>query len=367
MKSETSYEYDPPGSAASRVNCRMLPYGPQAYGSHGGLPTDTYTYRGTSVASYQYPVKPQQYYATPAFPEYNEETLDYGLPALQAELSPSQQLNNPSNYTTSYTRGWTPTPQPQFPKNPLFLEQADSTFNHGHLPYHGNSYPLRTSISQELKSTSLNPLGASLPVPVAATTDRILPFPAGRPSQGGPYVRNAENFIPTAQTNLQYSDYSSRQVRGNHDLPGSEILPITHTPYLSISASSTDSMTSSQIGYNSQQFTLNQHHDENSSNQNEALYQQSNLHGELYSTSDSEPTYGHQDSPQSKRGSHSSHATNIDVSVPSSHGNLVNGYQYVPPPHNEAVYPIPAMSMPHHHNTPVTTQSRRLSSAIAAS
>jgi hypothetical protein len=126
-------------------------------------------------------------------------------------------------------------------------------------------------------------------------------------------------------------------------------------------------MTSSQTDYNPQQFSLNQQQNENPHHQNEALYQQPHSNGELYSASDSETAYGHQNSPQSKRGSHSSHATNNDVSTASSHGNLVNGYQYVPPPHNEAIYQIPSMSMPHHHNIPVTTPSRRPSNAIAAS
>lgn len=205
MKNECAgYDYDTSGGAASRLNCRtsMIPSGPQSFGPHSApLSLDGYPYRNNSLPpNYQYQVKP--YYQIPSYCDFTDEGVDYGL---QSQLMGADHLGIASNYiTSSSARGWTPAPQ--LPKTPLFMEQSDTPFSHGQLPYH--SFASRTSIGSESKSISLTGLGASLPLPpVSASVDRMLPIPsANRPSQMGPLLRSADG-LPSAPA-LQSQSYN---------------------------------------------------------------------------------------------------------------------------------------------------------------
>jgi len=166
MKSESAgYDYDL--SAGSRLNCRMVPCGPPSY----GMGMDSYQYRNNSLTTYQFPINPiKSYYSYNDF----EENVDYGLHSYP--ILPADHLAIP-NYAASPGRGWT-TPTPQLPKNSLFLEQPDSAYNHGQLPYHSStSVPLRSATSPEPKCLSLHGLNSSLPIP-SSNNDRVLPIPA---------------------------------------------------------------------------------------------------------------------------------------------------------------------------------------------
>jgi hypothetical protein len=321
MKSEPAgYDYDL--SPGSRLNCRMVPCGPQSY----GLGLDPYQYRNNSIPAYQFPIK--SYYSYNDF----EENVDYGLQGSSYSLLPSEHMAMP-NYTTSAGRGWT-TPTPQLPKTSLFVDQPDSAYNHGQLPYHGStSFPLRPAISPEPKSLSLPGFTTSLPTPLT-TNDRMLPIPATNRQSQGSFLRTPESLQPVSQPGYQsYNGLMSASMLNSLKIH-SNATP-HESSYIPISSSSPESLPSSQMTYSSGQI-LN--------SQSQELYQSSNSES-LYTPNDpSESSYGHS-SPVSKRGSQSSQAANSDDSLPSqSGGSLVNGHTYVPSPYQSS-YPPPLIEV----------------------
>jgi hypothetical protein len=289
---------------------------------------DPYQYRNNSLSAYQFPINPVKPYY-----QYNDfdENVDYGLQGSYSIL-PSEHLAMP-NYTTSGGRGWT-TPTSQLPKNSLFLEQADSAYNHGHLPYHSSSsFPLRPAISPESKSLSLHGLTSSLPTPLT-TNDRMLPIPASNRQAQGSFLRTSDSLQPAAQP--AYQSYSG--LMSASTLSGLKNISNTtshESSYLPMSSSSPESLPSSQMTYSSGQILNSQPQEMYQPNPNERLF----TPGES-----SESSYGHS-SPTSKRGSQSSHATNIDGSLPlQSSGSLVNGHVYVPSPYQPS-YPPPPIEL----------------------
>jgi hypothetical protein len=340
MKSESAgYDYDP--SASSRLNCRMMPYGPQSY----GMGVDTYQYRHNSLSAYQFPVK--SYY--PTIPQYDAyDDVEYGLQGSSYPLLPPEHLSIP-NYTTSSTgRGWTPTPQ--IPKTSLFLEQSESAYNHGQLPYHHGSsaFPLRAAISPEPKSLSLHGLNPSLPAPPLPGNDRLLPIPAANRLSQGSFLRAADSLLPASPPSYQpYSGVMNASVLNN--LKNHSNSTVHESPYISMSSSSPESLNSSQMAYSSSGQVL--------SSQSQEMYPTTNSESLFTPNESSESSYGHS-SPASKRGSQSSHATNADSSLPSiSSASLVNRHTYVPSPYQSS-YPAPPIEVQsvapaRHHSTSI--------------
>jgi hypothetical protein len=337
MKSEAGgYDYDL--SAGSRLNCRMVPCGPPAY----GMGMDLYQYRNNSLPTYQFPINPiKSYYPYNDF----EENVDYDLQGSSYSMLPAEHLAMP-NYTTSAGRGWT-TPTPQLPKNSLFLEQADSAYSHGQLPYHSSSsFPLRPTISPEPKSLSLHGLTSSLPTPLT-TNDRMLPIPAANRQSQGSLLRTPDSFQPLSQP--AYQPYNGlMSVSTLSGLKNISNATPHESPYIPMSSSSPESLPSSQMIYSSGQI-LN--------SQSQEMYQPNPNNSLFTSGESSESSYGHS-SPNSKRGSQSSHATNTDGPLPSqSNGSLVNGRTYVPSPYQPS-YPPPPIevqsSTPRHPSTSIS-------------
>jgi hypothetical protein len=340
MKSESAgYDYD--SSAGSRLNCRMIPFGPQSY----GMGVDAYQCRNNSLSAYQFPANPvKSYYPQiPQYGDFGEENVDYGLHGSAFSMLPAEHLSIP-NYTTSTTgRGWTPTPQ--LPKTSLFLEPADSVYNHGQLPYHSSTFSLRPAISPEPKTLSLHAT-TSLPTPLTVN-DRLLPIPATNRQLQGSFLRTGDSLLPTSQPGYQPFN----------GLVGASMLSSLKNPsnahessYIPMSTSSPESINSSQMAYNSGQIL---------STQSQELYQPNNNESLFATTNDSsDSSYGHS-SPGSKRGSQSSHATNNDGSLPSlSNASLVNGHTYIPSPYQSS-YPPPPIEIqrsapPHHTSTSIT-------------
>jgi hypothetical protein len=338
MKSESAgYDYDL--SAGSRLNCRMIPCGPQSY----GMGLDPYSYRNNSLSAYQFPINPvKSYFSYSDF----EENVDYGLQASTYPILPTEHLAVP-NYTASAGRGWA-IPTPQLSKSPLFLDQPDSAYNHGQLPYHGGqpSFPLRPTISPEPKNLSMHGLTTSLPTPLP-TNDRLLPNPAANRQPQGSFLRTSDSLLPVSQAGYQsYNGLMSASMLSslkNH----SNTTP--HEPsYMAMSSSSPESLISSQMTYNSGQML---------SSQSQELYQSSN-HESLF-TESSNSSYGH-DGPTSKRESQSSHTADGGGTLRThSSGSLVNGHTYVPSTYTSS-YPAPPIEVQS------STPPRRPSTSIPA-
>ncbi|KAF4626871.1 hypothetical protein G7Y89_g11289 [Cudoniella acicularis] len=336
--------FDPP-SAAPRLQCRLVPYGPHAYMTPN-TPTTTNEYysRGNSVTSYQ---MPGRYYGIPHFSEFGEEGVEYGLTTYN--LLGTEHLLPTGLAPSSTTRGWTPTPQ--LPKSgPLYMEQ-EPTYSHGQLPYHP-AYQLRPTISPETKTTSLNgqSVNSSLPPPITGT-DRVLPFPAARTPQVGSYNRPSSTAIPITQAGYHSYDglWTSNSINASkqvNNTPASDNNSVSSS-YLSYSSSSPESLSSSHTAYTSQAM----------SQQSSEMYTPTS--DNLFHPNDSsDSSYG--PSSGEKRPSHSSQAGTLEGSIPSlSSGNLANGHAYIPY-NSQSSYPAPPMDMP------APTSARRVSTGISA-
>ncbi|KAK2625770.1 hypothetical protein QTJ16_005082 [Diplocarpon rosae] len=362
MKNECASGYDynaSGGAAASRLNCRMVPFAPQ-FGTHSApLPLDGYQYRNGSMSTYQYPVKP--YYQMPSFGDYGDENVDYGL---QGQLIGTDQMGLAPNYITSTSaRGWTPAPQ--IPKTPLYIEQSETPYSHGQVQmpfHHASSYPLRTQMNSDPKNMPMNGMGASLPPPLNASVDRMLPFPAGntgRPAQMGSFLRSSDN-LPSATTlqSQHFNDYSFvRNDRNpNNNNASSESASVSSSSYLPASSTSPESLSpSSHMAYAPQPPSSSGHHSSDSD-----IYSppsQDNM------SAGSESSYAHnRGSDGSKRDSQGSQGSNGDGSLPSMNDQqdlLVNGhkYHYVPMlgySGQNNYGPVPPII---HHPTPVSRHS----------
>jgi len=341
MKNDPAGFDNDPSGASSRINGRMMPYGPNPYPDV--LAPGTYQYRRNSLSGYPYSVKP--YYAVPPFNDYPDETAEYSIQGAAYHLFQPDMMGA-ANYTPATTvRGWTQTPGPQIPKNSPFLEQSDSAYSHAQLPFSGN-FPLRTAIAPDSRSLSINGTGTSLPTP-ATGNDRVLPFPAAnRTSQVGSFLRSVDGLLPVSQNGLQsYNDLMSpgmlNSVKSHNNVAVSESGSLS-TGYLPMTSSSPESLASSQMAYTPQSLSLSM------SQQSSELYQTSNdglFPGHPQDSSDS--SYGHS-SPASKRGSQSSHTTTTEGSLPPlSSGSLANGHEYhwTPQPNPSTSYPLPPVDM----------------------
>jgi hypothetical protein len=340
MKSDGSgsdFGYDP-GAAVSRMQCRIVPQGPQYAPLHTPSVTyDAYQYRSNSLSAYQYPVK-SYYSEIPAFAEFPDENVDYGLQASPYQLmNPDHLAISPSsNYASSSVtgRGWTPAPQ--ISKNAsLFLEQ-EPTYNHGQLPYHAGSFPLRPAISPESKGLALSGM-PSLPAPIAGN-DRVLPYPAAnRQAQSTSFLRSNDGLPSASQAG--YQPYSI--MPASHVVNGIKAVNNTvseNSSYHPMSSTSPESLPSSQATYNA-------------SGHSDSISQQQN---EMYTPSNEDP-YNHAEpsdssygtsSARSERGSQSSQTTTAETSLPSLlSGNLANGHPYIPYNHAQMNFPTPSMEL----------------------
>lgn len=362
MKMESvAYDYDPSAGAASRLNCRMMPYGPQFNPHAAPMSLDGLPYRNNSLSSYQYQVRP--FYPMPAYGDFGDEGVDYGL---QSQLIGAEHLGMAMpNYTISNSaRGWTP--GPPVPKTPLYIEQSDTPYNHGQLPFHGGGYPPRASIPSDSKNAPLNGMGAPLPAPISAGTpinsslDRTLPFPAAnRPTQMGPFLRSADG-LPSAATlhSQSYQDYNL--TRGNKKIGSTtphDNASMSSSYVLPNSSTSPETLSSTQMAYGSQPpMNMSQ----------QTVNFNSPLSDDFYSvsaatTGSSGSPYRHSSTSEgSTRGSHSSQASTGDSSLPSitdSGGRLANDREYhfpTMPYTNNQNFPMPPVI---HQPTPVSRTS----------
>ncbi|KAL2071317.1 hypothetical protein VTL71DRAFT_12552 [Oculimacula yallundae] len=353
MKNEcATYEFDPSGGATSRLHCRTstMPFGSHPYASQPApLPLDGYQYRNNSLPTYPYSIKP--FYAMSSYDDFGEEGVDYGL---QAPLLGNDHLGLTSNYITSSTtgRGWTP----QMTKTPLYVEQSEAPYSHHQLPFHG--YPLRGNSNSDIKHGILNGMGGSLPPPplVNGSVDRMLPpVPStnNRIAQIGPYLRSNDGLPVTTTLQSQsqsYADYSMIRASKHHNNNAiSDNSSQATVPYMPMSSTSPESLTSSQITYGSQPtMSMSQHSD---------IYTPPSTDGLCTNDSSSDTSYAHI-SGEPKRGSHSSHTSNGDGSLPSLQSSVgpVNDreYHYTPAPNNSGYgYPMPQIHQP----TPISARA----------
>jgi len=338
MKPEAAtYDYDQSGGAASRMNCRLpFSYGPHAYVPNTPLGLDNYQFRSNSFSAYQF--APKHYYGIPSFGEFAEND-EYSLPGAMFPVFSAENLAIAPNYTTSGTpRAWNTTPQ--LPRNSLFIDSPEAPYNHGQMSY------LRASINTESKNMSFGGNNSSLsgplpaPLPTAhSAVDRLLPIPApNRPVQVVPYPRPSENGIPVTQNVYPsyHGDFLRTPLKAQNTNSVSDNGSLTSS-YVPMPSSSPESISSSQIAYNSQALSINQ--------QQEQVYTPPSNDG-LYRSDSSDLSYGHSNSG-SKRGSRSSQASNgnTDTSPPQSvtrSDMLVNGRPYVPYQSNS--YPQPPIN-----------------------
>ncbi|XMA07700.1 hypothetical protein WAI453_000491 [Rhynchosporium graminicola] len=239
LKQECStYDFDPSGGAASRLNSRT---GTMPFGSHAFVPQsaplspDGYQYRNTSLPAYPYTIRP--FYAMPSYGDFGEEGVDYGL---QVPLMGTEHLALTPNYITSSAagRGWTP----QMPRTPLYVEQSETPYNHNQLPFHG--YPPRLNSNSEIKHGSLNGIGGSLPPPslINGNVDRMLPpVPSSnnRTAQIGPYLRSNDGLPATTTLQTQpYPDFgmirNSKHHNNNTISDNSSMASVSYMPMSNI-------------------------------------------------------------------------------------------------------------------------------------
>ncbi|KAL5321619.1 hypothetical protein ACEPPN_009579 [Leptodophora sp. 'Broadleaf-Isolate-01'] len=361
MKNECpTYDFDSSGGAASRLNCRTgtMPFGSHSFAPQPApLPLDGYQYRNNPMSNYPYSTV-KSYYPMPSYADFGDDSGDYSL---QSGLMGSDHLGLGSNYiTNSSGRVWTPGPGGPMPKIPLFIEQSDVPYSHNQLPFHG--YPLRGNMNSESKNGSMSGMSASLPPPPANTSvDRMLPpVPStnSRLAQTSSFTRTSDGLPSTSTSTLQsqsqsqsYTDFMMRAPKNhNNNNAVSENSSLSTASYLPMSSTSPESLTSSHLAYGSQpSISMSQHND---------IYTPPSTDGLCANDSSGESSYSHV-SEGSKRGSHSSHTSSGDGSLPSlSHGGgrLANDreYHYVPTPNSNGFinYPMPPIQQP----TPVSSR-----------
>jgi len=281
MKSDlTGYEYDP--SASSRLNCRMIPFGPQSY----GMGVDAYQYRHNSLSSFQFsPSSVKPYYS---LPQYSDFADDYDINGSPYPLLPNDSLAIPSYTTSSTGRGWA-TPTPQLPKTSLYLEQQDSAYSHGQLPYHSGDFSLRPAISPEPKSLSMHGLTTSLPT---TANDRLLPVPAAN-RQSASFMRAADGFLAVSQPSFAAYDglMSASVLTSLKNHSNSTGHNPSYMSTMSSSSSESHNSNSSQIAYSSGPILSSQSHE---------MYPQS---GDNYTSGESPDSAYGPSSPVSKQNS----------------------------------------------------------------
>ena len=325
-----NFEYDSSAGAATRVNCRMVPFGSQ-YTQQGSL--DGYQYRSNSLSTYPYPQKP--YYPPPSYGEFPDGNVEYELETSQMQLMGVENLGMPSSYSASIGRVWTPAPQA--PKSSPFLDQPEGSYNHGHLPYHGSSYS---------KSLSSNGMNSSLPAPIPGN-DRLLPYPAtNRPTPS--FLRSSGSQLAAPPPGFSYNGMMNTPnmisgIKNSNSNSISESGTLLNG-YLPMPCTSPQSLSSSHMVYSSQPLSIN-------SQESEIYTPPSNDgggSGGLFPNAEpaEESSYAHT-RERSKRGSESSQTTNSDGSMApvSSHGTLANGHEY----HRynpQPTYQPPPMEMP---------------------
>ncbi|KAE8452740.1 hypothetical protein EG329_013012 [Mollisiaceae sp. DMI_Dod_QoI] len=346
MKSETSaYDFESSNGASSRLNCRMVPFGPHVFPSQGpSLAIDPYSYRNNSLSPYPYGLK--GFYPLPPYGEYGDENVEYGLQ--QCQLFSGDHMGMTPNYTNAPPpRTWGSTPQ--LSKSLPFLEAPAPTYGHGQLPYNGTNFDLRSNISPEPKTIPLAG-GSSLPPPVSAGIDRVLPFPASnlpssRPPQVSQYLPPADSILPGTHARGSYIDYNTVQTLKSHNNNAvSDNSSISTSSYLPLGNNNPESLNSSQTTYPNPSFSL-------PSSQPEVYTPPHSSDGLFHQA---ESSYGTSD-PSPKRGSQSSQGGNDGL--PPLSGTLANGHKYIPLSHHpQQQYPAPPQIQP---------QPRRQSGVLA--
>lgn len=325
------YNYDSTPTGP-RVNCRMVPYGPQAYAPPAiPLGSDGFPYRQGSLS---YPYHGKGYYGVPSYSEFAEEHIDYSLHSASYPLLGAEHMNMGPTYS-GMGRGWTPAPQ--LPKNNLLFLAEESAYSHGQVPYPNNDYALRPAASPNSKGMSMSGISSSLPA-LANGTDRILPMPAHRT-----FLRSSDNQSSRGLDGIHpYGDLlsnnminSSKSLNSNSASENGSI----SSPYIPLSQSSPEALTTTHMNCGSQNLS--------NSHQPTDIFNHSNS-SRLYdsiTTSSSEDLHGGSYgvvSPSSKRPSHGSQADGSGSSP--GPGDLASGHNYVPYQHQS--YPAPPMEMP---------------------
>ncbi|KUJ18062.1 uncharacterized protein LY89DRAFT_36455 [Mollisia scopiformis] len=358
LKSETSnYDFDP-GSAGSRVNCRMIPFGPHSYASQGPpLSFGPYPGRNNSMPAYQYGAK--QYYS--AYGDFADDSVDYGVNLQYQPLLPGEQIGlGTTNFDPSpEARAWIAA-QPQPLKSLPFLDGPTQIYSHGQSSYNGSNYDPRSNISVDLKPIQLTGMSSSLPNLASPGNDRQLPFPANvpvsRPTQLNQYLPPAEGILTGTQTRGPYMDFGTVQtiksqnnnaVADNNSMPTSSYLPVAND--------SPQSLNSSQSTYSAPTISLPSPQPEvytPSQGSNDGLLnatdsfspRSSSSYHSIVNNDSSNDAYNHRGS-RNERGSYS---RNPSDGLPSmTTGLLANGQQYSPAPSAFAPnrYPAPPVEM----------------------
>lgn len=350
MKNDTVEYYDS-GPTAPRVNCRMVPYGPQAYAPPPiALGSDGFPCRQGSMS---YPYQGKGYYGMSSYGEFTEENIDYGLQSTSYPLMGAENINMGPAYS-SIGRGWTPATH--HPKNNLLFLGEDSPYSHPQASYAANGYALRPAISPGSKGMSMTGISNSLPALVAGT-DRLLPMPPHRPlvrSGDGLSTRSLDGMHQYGGDLLNNSVISNKSMNSNSASENA----IINSPYGALSQGGPDAGTPTHLNCSSQGLGTNhQPNDMYTHSSSGRLYDsitasssedlQSGSSGRIYdsiATSSSEDldsgSYGVV-SPSSKRPLHGSQT---DGSGPSQQGDLANGHRYVP--YQQQSYPAPPLELP---------------------
>lgn len=334
LKTEApSYEYDPSAGAGSRLSCRVPFYAPH-YVQPSPLGVETgYSYRNNSLSAY--PFQQKSYYPATSFAEYGDGGIDYDLQGSTYQLLGTENLGIPSNYNTSGTpRGWNTAPQ--YHRNSLFIEQSETPYSQGSMPYNGSGFPLRTAINSDSRNTSLSTMSLPAPTPtsVPLTAERLLPIPAAQRQTHVPFHRPTDlgttvNLGGQSAYQPYQGDYVRSSLKSQNMQAVSENGSLASS-YLPMPSSSPESIASSQITYGTQQMSMSQQQNE--------IYTPSSSDG-LYQNESSDSSYGHSNNG-SKRGSQSSQMTSPDALLPPiATDTLANGQRYVP--YEAPNYPAP--------------------------
>jgi len=336
--------------AMSRIQCRMAAsyapsFPPPTPLDHDGYPS----YRQSSLATYQYPIK---YYST-SFGDYADENVDYGIHnnSQYQMMSPEHLAALPSGsiYPAPGPRGWPATPA-SFPRNNSFYE-PESSYTHGQ--YHASGYPLRPTLHPTMQpepkhGLSLSGMANALPNPITNIDRLVLPPPPVHRQPGHP-LRSSESMsalqgpqISRSTDGFTYHDgimgtstFNTVKSVNSHAVSENASVSTTYLPL----ANNVETLPAPQMGnFNSQAIPSQQ--------QNEMYTPSSADSSSLFSVNLASSMDGNRSSEylpssSSKRPS-VSHGTDRTGSSSDYSPKLTNGRIYEP--HNQGFYPAPPMA-----------------------
>jgi hypothetical protein len=177
------------------------------------------SYRTPPISDYQ-----QKASYLPSFNgDYSEDALDYTLPSTTYPLCGSENVGEPSNYSSQgMSRVWIPgTQSAKGSSNGAYFDSETAAYGPSQMHYNNQAFGFRSSVSSEPNHFSFSSMASSLPTPSPITVnDRILPIPSRINPVLAPLHRSADD--------LGYSANAIKAI-GGHTLAASQLMTAGHS------------------------------------------------------------------------------------------------------------------------------------------